>query len=227
MALLEQHGRWISRKRRWLTQSSAIAIAALIINGSMTAYFAVQSQNLNNQNLNLQKSLYDLQNSLYNFPPFIFSNYTASTLNSIYCNRSDTRAILEGPVTVDLKVISPYNGMLTIKVETFNFTSIYNYDIREYIDPNYINTPQPVQDLTTMPHQYWISESGINSISDKLPIELMVVLKPNCFPLNLTSITLDLGYLTFEASLFAARLNQTIETKNCTANVFGTFTPTS
>jgi hypothetical protein len=225
MAYIETNGIRIRKKRRkWLTASlltSLIAIMALIISGISvysTYYFSMQNGKLTNE-------LYNLQNSLYNFSPFIFSNYTSSTLNSLYCERNDTLAILDGSVNIDLKVISPYDGYLTIQAKTFNFTSINGYNISNYINSNYIDSPQPVQDLATMPHQYWISANSIKSITDKLVIQLIVDLKPNCLPL--TGITLDLGYLTFEASLFAARLNQTIKTQNCTANVFGTFTPTS
>lgn len=204
-------------QRKWFTASELIAIIALIISGIFgvsSVYFAMQNQNL-------QNSLYNLQNSLYNFQPFIFSNYTTSTLNSLYCARNDTIADLYGLVTVDLKVITPYDGMLTINVKTLNFTE----RSWEFLDMNNLNfSEHSVSFLETTPHQYFISRDVINRIEDKLLVRLTVVLKPNWISPDVTAIGFNLGDLTFEASLFAVRTNQTMN-KTFTENVYGMFTP--
>lgn len=225
MAYIETNGiRIRKRQRKWLTASSLIAIIALIITAISTSsavYFAMQNQNS-------QSSLYNLQNSLYNFQPFIFSNYTTSTLNSMYCARNDTMVVLVGLVAIDLKVITPYDGMLTINIKTLNFTHINesNYMVSELLDMNNLNfSEHSVFDLGATPHQYFISRDVINSIKDKLLVRLTVILKPNWISPNNTAIGFDLGDLIFEANLFAVRTNQTM-TETFTENVYGMFTPT-
>jgi len=219
MAYIETNGLRIRKKqRKWLTASSLIAIIALIISAisvSSGVYFAIQNEKL--------------QNSLYNFQPFIFSNYTTSNLNSVYCTRNDTIVILAGPVAVDLKVITPYDGMLTIKVKSLNFTHINESDsmVSELLDMNNLDySEHSVFDLGATPHQYFISRDVINSVKDKLVVQLTVILKPNWISPNSTAIGFNLGDLIFEANLFAVRTNQTmIETFS--ENVFGMFKPTS
>jgi hypothetical protein len=75
-------------------------------------------------------------------------------------------------------------------------------------------------------HQYFISRNVINSIEDKLLVQLRVILKPNWISPNNTAIGFDLGDLMFEANLFAVQTNQTV-TKLFFEDVYGLFYPTS
>jgi hypothetical protein len=217
MACIEPRGKWVPRKRQWITASKAVAIIALISTCS-TIYFAWQNQ----MSLN---SLYNLQNSIYNFPPFILSNPSTSILATEFAWRNLTTTYLLGHVAVDLKVITPYDGMLTINVGTLNFTQGSKSN---FIDMNNLNTSE------TSPyffepyvHQYFVSKDVINSINDSLLIGVTVILKPNWISPNSTSIGYDLGNLNFKASLFAARLNRTIKFYNFTENILGSFTPSA
>jgi hypothetical protein len=136
--------------------------------------------------------------------------------------------VLVGLVAIDLKVITPYDGMLTINIKTLNFTHINesNYMVSELLDMNNLNfSEHSVFDLGATPHQYFISRDVINSIKDKLLVRLTVILKPNWISPNNTAIGFDLGDLIFEANLFAVRTNQTM-TETFTENVYGMFTPT-
>lgn len=221
MAYIETNGIRISKKprkqRKWLIASltTVLALIVSIIATSYSVYFAIQNQNL--------------QNSLYSFQPFIFSNYTSSTLKTLIYIPNDNSFDLFGNVAVDLKVITPYDGMLTINVTTFNFTHIGEryYQGSQLLDMNYLNFSEHSPfDMLATPHQYFISRDVINPIEDKILVRLTVFLKPNWLPPNATAIGFDLGDLTFEANLFAVRTNQTI-TKTFTEDVFGMFTPTS
>lgn len=203
-------------KRKWLTVSETITLIALLVSTGSTIYFAWRS--------------YTLQNSLYSltyFQPYIYSNYTGSTLNSMYCARNDTLAFLDGLVTVDLKVVTPYDGLLTVNVTTLNVTD--TYPANSTLDMTYSNLNytehSPSYIGTTIP-QYFISKNVVNSIEAKLLVELAVILKPNWLPLNSTGIGFDLGNLGFKANLFAVQTNQTM-TKAFIENVYGMFTPTS
>lgn len=166
---------------------------------------------------------------LYNFQPVIFSNYTSSTLKTVFYSPNDNQFYLSGLVSVDLKVITPYDGMLSINVTGLNFTHI---DERDYVglrilDMNYLNfSEHSVSFAVTTIHQYFVLKDAVNSIEDKLLVQLSVFLKPNWLPLDVTAMGFDLGDLTFEANLFAVRTNQTM-VKTFTEDVFGMFTPTS
>jgi hypothetical protein len=220
MAYMETNGIRIQKKKRRLTLSaisiilsSIIAITAV----AATSYFAVQNENL--------------LNSINNYQPFIFSNYTTSTLNTAisFPSDNDTCFYLDGLVAVDLEVITPYYGMLTIYVENLNFTHLNDTDYigASLLDMNYLNYSEhspTYMGITS--HQYSISGNVINPIEDKLLVQLSVILKPNWLPPNATAIGFDLGDLTFEASLFAVRTSQTTN-KNFTEDIFGMFTATS
>jgi len=215
MVYIETNGIRIRKKnrRKWIISvvlSSLIAIIAII----STSYFAWQNQNV--------------MNSLYNFQPFIFSINSTSILNASYCVRNDTLAVLVGLVAVDLKVVTPYDGMLTINVKTLDVTHIN--ELNSELDMNNLNnlnySEHSPSYLGTTIHQYFISRNVINSIEDKLLVRLTVILKPNWISPNNTGIGFDLGNLTFEANLFAVQTNQTM-TKTFFEDVYGMFTPTS
>lgn len=215
MAYVTTNG--IRKKRKWLSASliTVLALIVSIIATSYSVYFAIQNQSL--------------QNSLYNFKPFIFSNYTSSTLKTVFYIPNDNEFYLDGLVSVDLKVITPYDGMLTINVTELNFTHIgeRNYVGSEILDMNYLyDSEHSASYMGTTTHQYFISKDVINPIEDKLLVQLSVFLKPNWLPVNATAIGFDLGDLTFEANLFAVRTNQIIS-QNFTEDVVGMFTPTS
>jgi len=219
------------KRRKWFSIKS-LTLIALLLSTCSNIYFAVQNQNLQKQNQNIQNSLYALQNSLYNYQPFIYSNNTiTSTMNTLVANPNDTIAVLFGNVNIDLKVITPYDGMLTISAKALNFTHINetNWYGLQFVslNPNNLNySEHSILDLSGNPDQYFILHDVINSIEDSIPLEITVILKPNWLPPNSTGISFDLGATTFEADLFAVRTNQTtISTFN--ENVTGMFTPTS
>lgn len=226
----EQTPNQTGKKRRKCFSIESLTLVALLISTSSNIYFAVQNQNMQTQNQNIQNSLYALQNSLYNYPPFIYSNNTiTSAMNTVIASRNDTIAVLFGNVKVDLKVITPYDGMLTITAKALNFTHINetNWFGLQFVDLNNLNySEHSVFDLTGEPHQYFILHDVINPIEDRIPLEVTVILKPNWLPSNSTGIGFDLGVIAFEANLFDVRTNQTTTT-TFIENVTGMFRPTS
>jgi hypothetical protein len=141
--------------------------------------------------------------------------------------RNLTSAYLMGYVAIDLKVISPYDGMLTINIGTLNFTRDTKLNFLDMNNLNASETSPQFLEGNSRNRQYFISKDVINSIKDNLLITVTVILKPNWISPNATAIGIDLGDLTFEAHLFAVRINQTIENENFTEHLFGTFTPTN
>jgi hypothetical protein len=216
MAYIEMNGiKTRKKQRKWLSIIIAsLTLIALFISTGFNVYYAWRSDNLQNS-----------INSLTYFQPFIYSINSTSYLNSLYCRRNDTIASLYGNVTIDLKVVTPYDGMLTINVKTLNLTRINV--LNSELDMNNLNlTEHSPSYLGTTLYQYFISKNVINSIEDKLLVWLTVVLKTNWISSNSTAIGFDLGDLTFEANLFAVQKNQTM-TKTFFEDVFGTFRPTS
>jgi hypothetical protein len=201
--------------RNWFSIIIAsITLIALLISTSFNVYYAWRSDNLQNS-----------INSLTYFQPFIFSINSTSTLNASYAVRNDTLAVLVGLVAVNLKVVTPYDGLLTINVKTLDFTRIN--ELNSELDMNNLNfSAHSPSYLGTTIHQYFISRNVINSVEDKLLVKLTVVLKPNWISSNNTGIGFDLGDLTFEANLFAVQTNQTM-TKTFFEDVYGLFYPTS
>lgn len=202
--------------RKWLSIASLTLIALLISTG-FNVYYAWRSDNLQNS-----------INSLTYFQPFIFSINSTSILNASYAVRNDTLTVLVGLVAVDLKIVTPYDGMLTINVKTLNVTRIN--ELNSELDMNNLNnlnySEHSPSYLGTTIYQYFISRNVINSIEDKLLVRLTVILKPNWISPDNTGIGFDLGDLMFEANLFAIQKNETM-TKTFFEDVYGMFTPTS
>ena len=215
MAYIETKGSKRQKEgRKWLSMLlGLLTLIALIISTGFNLYYAWRSDSL-------QHSI----DSLTYFQPFIYSINSTSYLNSWYCSRSDTIATLVGNVTIDLRIVTPYDGVLTINVKTLNLTRINV--LNSELDMNNLNfTEHSPSYLGTTVHQYFISKNVINSIEDNLLVWLRVVLKPNWISPDTTSIGFDLGDLTFDANLFAVQTNQTM-TNTFFEDVFGTFTPT-
>jgi hypothetical protein len=128
---------------------------------------------------------------------------------------------------VDLKVVTPYDGVLTIDIGILDVTRIN--PLNSELDMNYLNLNYSEHSpffLGTTIHRYFISRNVINSVEDKLGVELNVILKPNWISPSSTGIGFDLGDLMFEAKLFAIQKNETM-TKTFFEDVYGIFTPTS
>jgi|GEM_PF-2991568 hypothetical protein len=224
MAYIETNGIRIRKKKsRWTISLVSVVLSSLIAITAIVAsvYFAVQSQNT-------QNSLYNLENSVHNYQPLIFSirdPEAYSTLNTLSYPRNDIFATLFGNATIDLKVITPYDSLLTINVTALNFTNIDK--VSPYLDINNLNySEHSVSYLGQTTHQYFIPRDVTYSINEGLLVRLSVVLKPNLVPLNITAIGFDLGNLIFEGNLVAIRENQTT-VKTFTENVYGIFAPTS
>ena len=191
-----------------------LALIVGVISTSSTIYFAVKNQ--------------ELQNSLYNYEPFIFANYSgiSNLKTGIYTPSSGNEAILYGNVAIDLKIITPYDGMVTIVVKSFNFTYL-NAPINptsNYLDLDNLHNVN-IYDTSIVPHQYFIRRDLTNSISDEIPVRLIVFLKPNVLG-KTQGMGFTLGDVVLEANLLSVRTNQTI-TQQFNSKVWVNITPTS
>lgn len=146
------------KKRKWLTTSSIFNILLLLItlvSVSTTYYFSVQNQ--------------QQQNTLYSYTPFIFSNYSSSTLRNPFLSINDTYIYFEGLVNVDLKVVSPYDGMLSIDVKNLSFTNVNSSD---NMVPYYFNMSLLKYSSASIcgfnHYQYFISKKCIESNSRQI-----------------------------------------------------------
>jgi hypothetical protein len=202
MAYIETTGFRLSKKKRNWTSIllAAIALVSLVLTG----YFSIV-------NVDLQRRNQDLQNSVYNYEPFIFANTSTSNLNTVFYNPNGTDATFFGNVTIDLKVITPYDGMLTIKVKSFNFSylnGLYNPTL-PYLDKDRLNSTF-IYDESFQPHQYFVSRDVTNSIEDKIPLLVTVFLKLHLLSSDLQGMGFTLGDAIFEASLYEVRTHNTI-----------------
>ncbi len=199
----EKHNRKLSFEQ---IISIVLSIALLF----STVYYA-------SQNDNLQKSNADLQNLLYNYTPFIFSNYSSSNLQNIFFSINDSVILFDGWVNVDLKVVSPYDGMLNLDVKNLNFTDMNgSYDIIPY----YFNVSLLQYSKASIAgannHQYFISKNVMNPIVDKIEVQMYVYLNTGVLQdvfkdvgVNSTlGVGFPLGDMTFQATLFETQINR-------------------
>lgn len=208
MAYIETSGFRLPRKKRELL-SILLAIITLVSVLS-TVYYSQTT-------VELQKQNQDLQNSLYNYKPFIYENYsTIATVEPLfYAPSFETRAVLSGDVPIDLKIITPYDGLLTINVKSFNFTYLDtgNDPTSKYLDMDNLKSASISDTGLSTVHQYFVAKDFANSISDHVPVHITVYLKLNLLgnsPTFLSGLEFVLGDAVFEASLFEVRTNQTI-----------------
>jgi hypothetical protein len=175
----------------------------------------------------LQKQNQDLQNSIYNYKPFIFSNYSSSaTFKTIYYTPSlETRATLFGNVPIELKVIASYDGLLTVVLKSFNFTYLNDSNNPTSVNLDMDNLKSVIiadVGVSTV-HQYFIAKDFTNTISDSIPTQLTVYLKPNLlgiFPNSVSNFGFVLGDVVFESSLVNVRTNQTAITQDFNVKVW-------
>ena len=119
---------------------------------------------------------------------------------------------LLGFINVDLKVVSPYDGMLTINVKSLNtyvnsiVPTFLNVSILNYSTVSFFPFPETQ-------YQYFISKNVINQIEDKLEVKAVVYLNSGilqqAFQNDTTSVGFPLGDIIFQAKLFEVQTNQT------------------
>lgn len=204
MAYIQTNGIRTWKKKRKFPIMPIITILALVISAIstiFTIYFAIENQKL--------------QNSLYNYQPFIYANNSVTShLKTLFYdpNHSDGEAIFFGNVSVGLKVITPYDGMLTIKVKSFNFTYLNdtNNPTSNYLNVDNLNNVF-VDDFSGKLHQYFVIRDVPNSIEDQIYAHVECFLKPHLVGYDdIRGIGFTLGDVVFEVSLFEVRTNQTI-----------------
>jgi len=205
MAYIQTNGIRSWKKKKKLGKGFVmliITILALIvsaISAGSTFYFADENRKL--------------QNSLYNYEPFIYVDYSnISTLATISYDpdSSDGAAVFFGYVPVNLKVITPHEGMLTIKVQSFNFTYLNatNNPTSNYLNMDNLNVH--VKDFSTKElHQYFVIRDVPNSIDDQIYVAVDCYIKPHLIG-QASMVSFILGDVIFEAELLEVRTNQTI-----------------
>jgi hypothetical protein len=214
MAYIETNGirTWKEKKkkRKWVTKKKILAIITLVSVMSSLIFGA--------SSLDLQKQNQDLQNSLYNYYPFIFSNYSlANNLNNAAYTPNENDLYLFGTVNVDLKVLSPYDGMLTISVKSLNFTNISdsNSMLPTFLNMSLLNYSSASFFPTHIKnYQYFITKGVINSIEANFFVTTKVYVNNDIlqktFQNNVTGIGFYLGDITFQADLYEAQIDKNI-----------------
>jgi hypothetical protein len=198
MAYVETNGvRIREKKRRWriTTLVSVLSLIAAIV-------FGINSVIINRQNQ-------ELINQLYNYPPFIYSNYSTSILNSQFYIRGNTLVHFQGMVKVDLTVITPHVGMLRIEVKSFNF-SFDNTMANNVLDLDLLNKSS-VSYVGRTTYEYLVEQGRNPPIVENMLITADVYVKPeNIATPPVTTIGFPIGELIFEAKIFDAQTGKTI-----------------
>jgi hypothetical protein len=204
----------VPKKKRKISVSQIVSIILSIAILLSSAYYA-------NQNNNLQKSNANLQNLLYNYTPLIFSNYsdTSTLQNVFYSSEGLSSTYFEGLVSVNLKVVSPYDGLLTLTPKSFNFS----YGSSDSLNPYYFDvslsnytTVSFFPTVSNTEYQYFISKNVMNPIQDKLWVQVDTYLNAtnlsyvfrNQGENTVTSVGFPLGTITFQATLFEAQIDK-------------------
>lgn len=222
MTYIETNGFKLAKKKReWVS----ILLAIITIISLLTTIYYSQ------RTVELQKQNQDLQNSLYNYRPFLYvNNSVESNFNTISYNQDDNDgdAVFVGSVDIDLKIISPYDGLVTIKAKAFNYTYLNDTGspTSHFLNEKYLNSMYVV-DLSSRIHQYFVYKDVPNSIEDKITCVIEVYLKPHLFEPNVTRIDFPLGDIVFEASLFEVRTNQTIALPSFNERIWVDLVPVS
>jgi hypothetical protein len=192
------------KKSKWRKPSTIFNVLFIIItliSVTTSGYFSIRNQ--------------EMQDSLYNYTPFIFSNQSSpSTLKNIFFEPDTSYITLVGLVEVDLRIVTPCDGMLTIEVkrlELYNATennsaiNFFNASMIQYSSTLY---------FTNRNYQYWMSKYVMNPINDKLSVQVNLYLnsgvlqetfKPSG---SIEGIGFYLGELNFHATIYEAQLNK-------------------
>jgi hypothetical protein len=195
-----------------------ISVILSIALGFVSVYSTISTDYFARVNTDLQKANTDLQNLLYNFQPYVFSNYTYySKLETVAWNPTQNAGYFSGVVTIDLEVISPFDGLLTINATSliYNPDNKTDYEGQMLLDKNHLND-SIVTTVANLPngYQYFISRGVATPVKDKIFVNALIYMKPNSFPIysNNTMIGFDFGDMVFEANLFLFQTNKTITT---------------
>ncbi len=190
-----------------------ISLILSIALATATVYSAISSDYYSRQNITLQ-------NLLYNFTPVIFSNDTSSsTLRNFDFRPNETVIFLEGMVNIDLKVDSPFDGMLTVNVKNISFTDPNSLDSEVtyyYVNMSLAKYASTSFFLNNHQYEYPILKNVMNPVTDKLWVQAYVYLNSgvlrNVFrdqgTNSTTMVGFPLGNITFEATLHLAQKNQ-------------------
>lgn len=192
------------KKRKWLTASTLINIILLIItlvSVSTTYYFSTQNVTL--------------QNEIYNFTPFIYSNYSDSATLQNILPVNVSYNFFEGFVDVNLRIVTPYDGMLTILPQYINFSTGSDSSVPYYFNTTLLKYSYVsfFPSYSANQYQYFISKNVMNPIQDKLWIEVNTYLNSEELSYlfrdqgenTTTRIGFPLGNITFQATLFEAQ----------------------
>lgn len=195
-----------------------------IFSSGIGFYYAAKSDELNKANIDLQKTNLYLQNLTYNFEPYVYSNYTRfNILNTTFWNPTNGIGYFFGIIYINLEVISPYDGLLTINASSLKFNHFNETSTMQSIlvDSELVNNSsiECVQ-MTPEGYQYFINKGTAVHIQDKILVTAGIYLKPNSWNTNYPpSITVDFGDVIFQANMHLFQTNSDIKPKYFPENV--------
>lgn len=163
------------RKNRLTAATNILLLVITLVSVIFTGYFGYSNQQLNN--------------SIYNYSPFFFSNYSSTPmLQNQFFSQQTSYVQLTGYVSIDLKVLSPNDGTLTLKVENLNFTGLTSpYDpAPNLLDLSLLKCSTVSFYGAQHQPEYFITKGVITPIEDRLFVQVNIYL-------NMTSINKTFG----------------------------------
>ncbi|MFB3889436.1 MAG: hypothetical protein ACE14S_08085 [Candidatus Bathyarchaeia archaeon] len=205
----KKENKWL----RWFSDYGNTIISILL--ATITLVALIYANHYSDINVDLQRQNLDLQNSLYNYKPFIFANTTeTSTLQTLLYDQNGSAglSVFSGYVHINLKVITPYDGLVTVRVKAFNYTYLNALGIQtsRYLRMDALDSTY-IADMSGEPHQYFVYKDIANSIEDQIYVHLQTPLKPHILGPDVKSATFRFGDVVFGTSLFEVRPNNTTE----------------
>jgi len=189
-----------NKYEQWGFALGVLTLIANIILMWFNLHLIVQTNQIRSASL-------EYQSMMYNFTSVIVANADHANLGSpsMYSSQDDIiqQTAHYGYLEVNLEVITPHYGLLSIKVKNFNVaeTSMLNSEKLNKTEVSYAYEPSK--------YEYAIV-SGLNSINDNLHLKALVYPNPENLPPKGESLSFVLGRLFLEAELFDVQTDGTI-----------------
>lgn len=163
----------------------------------------------------VRRTSLEFQSIMYNFTSVIVAYADYATLEPSSYFRQD--GIIEkmrfyGYLDVNLEVITPHHGIVTIKLKSFNVgdSEYLNSERINETEISYVNEDEVYERSVVM---------GLNEINDQLHLKAIVYPNSEELPTQGESVVSPLGKLFLEAELFDLQ-TQTTSTKEFSAGIY-------
>jgi hypothetical protein len=196
--------------KRRIEPKDAVSIILSIGLLTATIYFAIQNANLSQQNTEINRRNFELQNQLYNFPSVIVARDVEHSLfNSSDYSLSDgqfARFTFYGYVRADIKLITPHYGNLSVELKELNLRE--DDPVGSHLDLERLNQT----DFSYVSDSYVdLVNQGLNQFQPSLHLKISVYLNPDNLPSPSETVQLgNVGRMSLQTRFFDFQTNTTV-----------------